>query len=247
VIRVRVAAAQLRSGALRLSGPEHHYLMRVRRVRVGEAVELFDGSGGAAYSIIAAIDGESTVLHVGQVHSGATPGLHLTAIVPLLKGDRMDQCIEKLIEVGCDHLILWAASRSVVRLDGARQQARLERIRAQVTAAVRQSGRSAIPPVEGVWSLAEVQERCADSRRIALVPEAAPMRPHQATAQGCQAAAVLSGPEGGLAATEMEGLVAAGFELASLTDTVLRAETAPVVAIAIWRWAERSALPTSSE
>lgn len=49
---------------------------------------------------------------------------------------------------------------------------------------------------------------------------------------------LISGPEGGFAPEELAALDAAGFERASLTSTVLRAETAPVIAIALWRWAE---------
>jgi 16S rRNA (uracil1498-N3)-methyltransferase len=240
VIRVRVPTAQLVAGVLQLSGPEHHYLMRVRRVRVGEAVEVFDGDGASAASTIVAIDGEATTLQVASVRHDARTGTRLTAIIPLLKGERMDQCVEKLVEVGCDQLVLWDAARSVVRLEASKQAARLDRIRAQVAAAVRQSGRAAIPGVEGIWSLGEVVQRFADSRRIALVPEAPRLAPSKATDEGVTSAVLLSGPEGGLSMPELELLAASNFAFASLTDTVLRADTAPVVAIAIWRWAEGS-------
>jgi RsmE family RNA methyltransferase len=49
---------------------------------------------------------------------------------------------------------------------------------------------------------------------------------------------MLSGPEGGLTPEELASLDAAGFERASLTGTILRAETAPIVSIALWRWSE---------
>jgi 16S rRNA (uracil1498-N3)-methyltransferase len=267
MIRVQVATAQLIAGTLRLAGPEHHYLMRVRRVRVGEAVELFDGAGGIAAAVIAAMDGEMTTFQVAAVRregpTSVSSTAHLTAIVPLLKGERMDQCVEKLVEVGCDRLVLWEASRAVVRLAKEKRASRLERIRAQVAAAVRQCGRATIPEVDGVWTLAEVIERTAAEsesglgsrsrsrmRRIALEPASARMIPTAGMpgsagsgsipVEGVRSsAALLSGPEGGFSPEELQQLLAAGFETASLTDTVLRAETAPVVAVAIWRWAER--------
>ncbi|MBK7535757.1 MAG: 16S rRNA (uracil(1498)-N(3))-methyltransferase [Myxococcales bacterium] len=242
MIRARVPAALLRAGGLRLVGPEHHYLTRVRRARVGESVELFDGEGGCASAVISGIDGEGCDLVVAEVQSARRAGALITALVPLLKGERMDQCVEKLVEVGCDRLVLWQAARSVVRLSPGKDVARVERISAQVAAAVRQSGQAVLPRVEGIWSLAEVIERCAEPVRIVLDPAAQPLAP--GLCAPAQAVALLSGPEGGLAPSELETLVAAGFSLASLTDTVLRAETAPVVAVALWRWAERPSAPT---
>ncbi len=244
MIRVQVATGQLATGELRLSGPEHHYLMRVRRARVGEAVELFDGAGASAASVIAAIDGETTTLRVDEVRAAALDRATLAAAIPLIKGERMDQCVEKLVEVGCDRLLLWEAERSVVRLEVNKRGARLERIRAQIAAAVRQCGRSTIPTVEGIWTLAELIEQTAGvaARRIALVPGAQRLMPSttggSGTGSGSGTVLMISGPEGGFAPGELAALDAAGFERASLTSTVLRAETAPVLGIAIWRWAE---------
>lgn len=242
MIRVQVPSAQLAAGLLRLGGDEHHYLMRVRRVRAGEAVELFDGAGNTASALITAIDASATTLEVSAVRRQLATSWHLTSLIPLLKGERMDQCIEKLVEVGCDRLVLWEAHRAVVRLPPDKLAARLERIRAQVAAAVRQCGRAELPEVAGVWTLDEVLAQTAAQRRLVLAQgaprlvvgaslesEAAHVRP---------TVAMLSGPEGGLSPEELQRLDAAGFERASLTATILRAETAPVIAVALWRWSE---------
>lgn len=238
MIRVRVAAAQLVSGEVRLGGQEHHYLMRVRRIRVGERVELFDGAGAVAEAVIEAVSAEETMVRVGDVRRGvAADRAQLTSAIPLLKGERMDQCVEKLVEVGCDRIILWEAERAVVRLEPSKRAARIERIKAQVVAAVRQCGRTTIPEVEGVWSLQELvawaETRGEGMRRLVLEPGAQKLSPG-----ALEAATMVSGPEGGLAAKELETLAAAGFEKVSLMDSVLRAETAPVMAVAIWRWSE---------
>lgn len=249
MIRVRVAAAQLVEGELRLSGEEHHYLMRVRRIRVGERVELFDGAGAVAEAAVEAVSGEETALRVGEVRREAAVRAQLTSVIPLLKGERMDQCVEKLVEVGCDRIVLWEAERAVVRLEKDKRAARLERIKAQVVAAVRQCGRATIPEVEGIWTLKEVVEWARDAaspagaRRVVLEPggrrlRVTPGEGEEGGEDGASAAVLVSGPEGGLSEKELRMLEEAGFERASLTETVLRAETAPVVAVAIWRWAE---------
>lgn len=240
MIRVRVAAAQLVSGEGHLRGEEHHYLMRVRRIRVGERVELFDGAGGAAEAVVEAVMADETAVRIGQVRRDAATRAQLTAAIPLLKGERMDQCVEKLVEVGCDRLVLWEAERAVVRLEQPKRAARLERIRAQVVAAVRQCGRTTIPEVEGVWTLQELIAWASARavRRLVLEPGAQKLDPRAEPQDADHAAVLVSGPEGGLTPKELQALEDAGFAKVSLTGSVLRAETAPVVALALWRWSE---------
>lgn len=245
MIRVRVAPELLASGALRLAGDELHYLVRVRRVRQGETVELFDGKGRFAEAVVKALDKEGCDLAVGAVQARRRSGAEVTVLVPLLKGERMDVCVEKLVEVGGDRLVLWQAERSVVRLSSDKHAARVARIGAQVEAAARQSGQAAVPRVEGIWTLAEALRRADGQRRVVLDPHAAPLRPpslsrdEPSRGEPVSSVVLLSGPEGGLSPKELEDSVAAGFELASLTDTILRAETAPSLAVALWRWSER--------
>lgn len=243
MIRLRVSRERLASGPLRLEGEEVHYLARVRRARRGEAVELFDGEGRFAEAVVSSIDKDGCELEVGQVQEQRRSGGEVTALVPLLKGERMDVCVEKLVEVGCDRLVLWQAERSVVRLAPDKHAARVARIAAQAQAAARQSGQVKVPAVEGVWALAEAVRRAPAQRRVVLDPGAAPLRPPAVSGGGAVGGDVsvvlLSGPEGGLSPRELELSVAAGFEPASLTETILRAETAPAIAVALWRWSER--------
>lgn len=243
MIRVRVSPERLASGPLRLEGDELHYLSRVRRARQGEAVELFDGMGRCADAVVTTLDKEGCELAVGPVQERRRSGAEVTALVPLLKGERMDVCVEKLVEVGCDRLVLWQAERSVVRLAADKHAARVARIAAQAEAAARQSGQAAVPRVEGIWTLAEALRRAVGQRRVVLDPRAAPLLPpslsRDAQREPVSSVVLLSGPEGGLSPKELEDSVTAGFELASLTDTVLRAETAPSLAVALWRWSER--------
>jgi 16S rRNA (uracil1498-N3)-methyltransferase len=150
----------------------------------------------------------------------------------LIKGERMDWCVQKLVEVGVDRIVLVPAERSVVRLDGERAASRQARMAAIAREAAKQSHRAAVPPVE----LAELAAALAVPAALRLVchPAAArPLRDHLATRAG--SAAILVGPEGGLAPGELERAEAAGFEAVSLGRGVLRAETAGVAAVSAFR------------
>lgn len=233
-MRIFVDPAALVAGELIVRGDEHHYLARVRRARPGDAVELVDGAGRRCAAIIARIADAETVLEAGSPEPIAPRPPRVRALVPLIKGDRMDSCIEKLVEVGADAIVVWPAARSVVRLDDSRRDARLAKYQAIAQAAARQSGVARVPEVASAASLAAALTGLPDGARFVLDPTSdAPLDPGAAAD-----VTVVSGPEGGLAPDELDQL--AGFTAVGLGPRVLRAETAPVVAVALIRAATRT-------
>lgn len=239
-MRIFVEPGALRAGELAVRGDEHHYLAYVRRVRAGDAVELVDGAGRRAAATIVRIASDATTLDVGAPEDvGAAPP-RIAALVPLIKGDRMDVCLEKLVEVGADDIVIWPAARSVVQLDERKRDARLAKYQAQVRAAARQSGRAQIPEVRLAASLAAALAAVpAEAQRFVLDPTSDTSLAREA-GPAAAAVAFLSGPEGGLAPAELEQCARAGFASIGLGPRVLRAETAPVVAVAVIRALTRS-------
>lgn len=226
---IRIFVEQLEPGQLAIGGDEHHYLGRVRRVRVGDAIELRDAQGRRAAATIAAMTAAETLVTVGEVLHVASPVPAIDALVPLIKGDRMDTCLEKLVEVGVDRVIVWPAERSVVKLDPAKQAARVEHYAAVAAAAARQSGARA-PTIAYAASLRAAIAGLAPGARLVLDAGA-----ERGDAPNDPQIAIASGPEGGLSPAERDLLAAEGFAAFGLGPRVLRAETAPVIAIAIVR------------
>jgi 16S rRNA (uracil1498-N3)-methyltransferase len=233
-MRIFVDPAALVAGELVVRGDEHHYLARVRRARPGDAVELVDGAGRRAAATIARIAETETTLEAGAPeHIVARPPF-VRALVPLIKGDRMDVCLEKLIEVGVDAIVVWPAARSVVRLEDAKRDSRLAKYRALAQAAARQSGRAQVPSVASAASLRAALAALPAGLRLVLDPTS------DAGLEAGEPAdvTIASGPEGGLAPDELDQLT--GFTPLGLGPRVLRAETAPIVAVALIRAATRS-------
>jgi len=242
-MRIFVDPAELVAGELVVRGDEHHYLAYVRRARPGDAVELVDGAGRRAAATIARISAGETTLHAGAPERVARQLPFVRALVPLIKGDRMEVCIEKLVEVGVDVIVVWPAARSVARLDDTRRDARIAKYRAIAQAAARQSGRAAVPEVTSADSLTAALANLPDGQRFVLDPQSETALDKTAleVAQGAGTAAditVISGPEGGLAPGEFDQL--ANFTPLGLGPRVLRAETAPMIAVALIRAATRS-------
>ncbi len=236
MIRVFVDPAVLAAGELVVRGDEHHYLAHVRRARPGDPVELVDGAGRRAAATIARLSAGETALIAGPPEPIAPAPPRVRTLLPLIKGDRMDACIEKLVEVGVDAVVVWPAARSVARLDDARRDARLARYRAIAQAAARQSGRAQVPEVTAAASLQAALAELPAGQRLVLDPAsdvALALDPG-----GADDVTLASGPEGGLTAGERDQLV--GFAPLGLGPRVLRADTAPVVAVALIRAATRS-------
>jgi len=235
-MRIFVTPESLAIGDLEITGDEHHYLGRVRRARIGDAVEIVDGNGRRAAATISAITDERTILQVAAPEAIRANPPHIRALVPLIKGDRMDACIEKLVEVGIDSIVVWPATRSVVRLDDARREGRLAKYRAAVQAAARQSGRARVPEVDHANDLAAAIAGLPPGDRVVLDPAVdTPL-----VVGDSPDVTIVSGPEGGLTSSELERLAQAGFVAVGLGPRVLRAETAPTIAVALIRHASRS-------
>lgn len=230
-MRIFVRPEMLDEGVLAITGDEHHYLSRVRRARPGDTVELVDGAGRRATATITRIMDAQTELSVAAPEDVPAPVPLVRAAIPWIKGDRMDWCVEKLVEAGCDEIVIWPAARAVVQLDGPRREARVLKLAAAALAAARQCGSVRVPEVRAIDALAALP---ASGLHLVLDPAAdAPLAVGDASE-----VTVLSGPEGGLAPDELDAL--AGWTSVGLGPRILRAETAPVLATALVRAQTRS-------
>ncbi len=232
---MRIFLAPLTAGELTVRGDEHHYLMRVRRARVGDAVELVDGDGHRAAATILTIGESATTLSVSAPETIPAALPFIRVLVPLIKGDRMDTCLEKLVEVGVDAIVVWPAARSVVKLEADRREARIAKYQAALQAASRQSGRAQVPTIAWADDLAAALLTLPAGSRFVLDPTSD--RP-LVTDPAATDITIVSGPEGGLAPNELDALL--GFSSIGLGPRVLRAETAPVIAVALIRAATRT-------
>ena len=234
-MRIFVAPADLHTGEIAIGGDEHHYTSIVRRARVGDALELVDGEGRRAAATIVRITETETIVAATAVATIADLPPRIRVLVPLIKGDRMDTALEKLVEVGADELVVWPAARSVVKLDAGKRDARREHYAAAIQAAARQCGRATIPTVTIADSLRAALTGLPAGVRLVLDPAA-----DRGTLPAGDDVTIASGPEGGFERLEVGALAAAGFVSLGLGPRVLRAETAPVIAVALVRVATAS-------
>jgi 16S rRNA (uracil1498-N3)-methyltransferase len=204
---------------------------QVRRVQPGDALVLFDGRGGEWQARVQAMGRQSVQVQVltHEVTDRELP-LGVTLAVGMPANERMDWLVEKATELGVSTLQPLHSERSVMRLEGDRAERKREHWQAQAVAAAEQCGRTRVPQVRPVRRLAEwLAEPGLPAERWVLSPQAQQTL-HRPVAGA--SVVVLSGPEGGLSATEEAAALAAGFIAVQLGPRVLRAETAPLAVLA---------------
>lgn len=210
-------------------GPARH--VQVLRLQPGDPLTLFDGRGGE-YAAQVTHMGRSEVRVAVQAHlpveCEAPVAVHLAVGMPA--NERMDWLVEKAAELGVASIQPLLAERSVLRLSGERAEKKRAHWQGIAIAACEQCGRNRVPTVHPVQPLADwVASQASPGLVLSLRPGSQPVR--QFAGQG--EVTLLSGPEGGLAPAEEEAAVARGWRAVELGPRVLRAETAPLAALAV--------------
>lgn len=224
---VRVPLRDLEPGRRALPRDTGHYVARVLRLRVGEAFVAFDPHAGhEADARLIAAAGEVTV-ELGPLRPARVAAARpVTWIQGLAKGDKCDAIVRDATELGATRVVLTPTLRSVVRLEGARSAARLDRWTRVAEEAARQCGRGDPPEIALAESLEDALAEGGAARFFLWERATVPLGPALAGALGGEDSLVFAaGPEGGFADHEADLAGARGFALASLGPIVLRTET----------------------
>lgn len=215
-----------------LDGTEGRHAAKVRRLRVGEAVDLADGTGVLVHGVVAAVGGESLTVQVRERTRPAVPEPSFTVVQALPKGDRGELAVEVLTEVGVDVIVPWHAARCVTRWTGPRGERSAQRWAAHAREAAKQARRPRVPQLEPLASTAAVVERLRGAALGIVLHEAAsdPLATVMLPSSG--EVVLVVGPEGGIDDTELAAFAAAGALTSRLGPEVLRTSTAGVAALA---------------
>ena len=230
--RVYVDAPLASGMRVTLQGGAAGHLTRVLRLRVGEALTVFNGAGGEYAASIEHAHAGRVAVAIGELRAIERESpLTLTLAQGVSRGERMDLVVQKATELGASGLAPVLAERSVVRLTAQQAERRLNHWRAIAIAACEQSGRNRLPAIASPVPLKDFLRTSDGSMRLLLSPAATATLAD--LPRLVSAITVLIGPEGGLAEAEQEAAVAAGFKPVRLGPRVLRTETAAITAPAL--------------
>jgi 16S rRNA (uracil1498-N3)-methyltransferase len=212
-----------------IEGAQAHYLLRVMRVGVGDAVILCDDASGewAARATHAGKRDLAVTCEILLRAREAVPDFTLCAA--LLKKDRFDLVLEKACELGVARIQPVITRRCVA------DKLNMERARTLLTEAAEQCARTALPVLAEPVKLDALLKGWQPERALFFADETGGALAVATFAAHRGPAAVLTGPEGGFDDTERAAIRALSQAHAiTLGPRILRGETAAIVATALW-------------
>lgn len=233
-------AQALDSGTpLSLEPEPSHHLTRALRMGQGDALVLFNGTGGEYPATITGMGKKQVEVLTGELREGDNESpLHIHLGIALSRGDRMDWVMQKSTELGVAAITPLFTEHTGVKLAGERAEKKIRHWRQVVISACEQCGRNRLPAVHAPQQIDDWLTSTVADRKLVLHHRAENF-PDQED-PGPESIALLVGPEGGLSDQEIGSAESAGFSSLRLGPRVLRTETAPLSALAVLqaRWGD---------
>ena len=216
----------LQQGAtIELTGPEHHHLARVMRISIGEEIELINGRGALAHATLQDLNKRSAACHLLKVATIHRPAAQTILAIPLMRPSKLELIVEKGTELGADAFHFYPADHSE---KPSLSENGLERLQNLILSAVKQSGRLFLPSIELLPNLEHILKASGSHFYGDVNPDAATL----ASIETGKETIFITGPERGFSDRE-EKLLKEKAQGVKLNHNILRAETAPLAAIAI--------------
>ena len=228
--RRRWIADEVNGPRAAILGAHAQHLVRVLRVRIGDEFDV--SAGDVLYrGRVSLIEPERVEFSLGEILSSSSVP-DVTLLLAIFKFDRMEWAIEKATELGVARLIPLAARRSDRNLVKAAGK-RVERWRRIVLQATEQSRRTVPPSVEDPLAFSEIRIEAPTRILLAESEDKILLKDAIAPTSPLSTLALAVGPEGGWTNEEQSQFQDSGWIAASLGNTILRAETAAIAALAV--------------
>lgn len=207
-----------------LQEDEHHHLSKVMRVHEGDNIELVNGLGQLAEAEVVKIEKNKTLLQIKSLKTYKRDSQQITIAVAFMRPSKLEYIIEKATELGADRFILFPADLSTQDSLSNEKIQRLENI---IISALKQCKRLFLPSLEIRLSLEEIltlKEKIyfgdLKEDHLSAIPELS------------DNTIFITGPESGFSKNENELLQKKAIGI-RINPNVLRAETAPIVALSL--------------
>lgn len=231
--RLYVEAGLSEGAAIDLDAARSHYLRDVLRREVGAELLLFNGRDGEWRGRIERLAKSRTRLAIQAQTRPQQASPDLWLVFAPIKRDRIDNLAEKATELGCRCLWPVFTQHTVM------SRVNVERLQANAIEAAEQTERLDVPEIRTPAKLGELLSTWSPDRRLIVCAEfgeATPIADALKAMPRNGAYAVMTGPEGGFARSELDALSKLPFVTAvGLGPRVLRADTAALAALACWQ------------
>ncbi|MEK7460101.1 MAG: RsmE family RNA methyltransferase [Patescibacteria group bacterium] len=193
----------------------------VLRMEEGSKAILFDGSGDEVLCEVVLLNKKSSTLKVLERKKGLVPSRDVTLYIALIKKDNFELVLEKATELGVSQIIPVQADRSE------KKGVNYERANKILREASEQSGRATVPTLGEIMPI----EKISGEMLVVFDPRSNVSAREFFAKETKSPIGLLIGPEGGFTDEEMEFFKQNGVPIVTTGSTILRAETAAIVAL----------------
>lgn len=225
---------QLYNEEMSITGVDAKHIGKVLRMQPGDKLQIVSDDGVSALAEVTAISETTVTVRCLEVLAEShEPAVKITLAQGLAKGEKMDFIIQKAVELGAYSIVPVAMEHSVVRLDGAKADKKVERWQKIAEAAAKQSKRDIIPQVQAVQSVSQMlaSNNCRTKIIAYECEDRMSLKTALREAGQLDDLLLIIGPEGGISESELAKARQAGAIPVSLGRRILRAETAGLVAM----------------
>ncbi len=231
--RFYVPGRNISANRITIDGEEAHHVIDVMRLKEGDPVTVFDGTGVEYEGTISGIDRRDKLVTVGVIRRKVrekTDFPSITLIQAIPKQEKMGFIVEKATELGVSIITPVVTGRTVVRPEAGAMKSKVDKWRRNAVAAAKQCGRADVPEIKDIVTFNEAMMGIKDNdlAMMACLSERTKSIKKVLKVKVPGKLAVLIGPEGDFTPGEMEAASKHGCVFISLGERVLRSDTAGI-------------------
>ncbi len=232
-----VKTEQIQGQEICITGPDVKHGRDVLRLKEGEMLLISDGAGKDYQCAVMALEPERIRVRILKLEEDRELSSWITLYQGLPKGDKMEQIIQKAVELGAARIVPVATRNAVVKLEGKREEGKRKRWQAIAESSAKQSKRSRIPEISQVITLKEALTAASkDEVKLFAYEDQKGLegtREQLSRVLPGQRISIFIGPEGGFDPEEARWAREAGWAPISLGRRILRTETAGPALLAL--------------
>jgi 16S rRNA (uracil1498-N3)-methyltransferase len=250
--RIYISQPLIENSIIELEPAAAHHIAKVLRMKAGRQIILFngevfntevfnavavDGCYGEFPATLIRVDKKDVSVELGSFVERQTESpLAVELGACLIKNDRMDWLLQKSVELGVSDISPLFSEFTDVKIAEDRLEKKIQHWQRIIINACEQSGRVSIPTLHAPQKIQLWIASSNSERKYVLHPYIAGSSNDVASGKIPASAALLVGPEGGLAEHEVEFAINNHFSGLALGKRILRAETAPLAALALLQY-----------
>ena len=242
--RLAVTATQICDRTIDLTREQQHYLNRVLRLQAGDRFIAMDGRGHWWSAVLEVRETRLFASIAEEIAVNRELPVEVTLMAALPKGNGFDEVVRQAAELGVASIVPMTSDRTLLK-PSSQKVDRWKRIAAE---AAEQSERQIVPTILEPVAFDIAVQNCFQKYRficlargenrhlwdclVSLPPPHSPLIREEQDREELSIV-IATGPEGGWTDGEVERAIELGFEAVSLGSRILRAVTAPIVALSL--------------